>query len=534
MDRRRLALGIAALALAVWVLGFATRGLLSGDSGVKLAQAHSLWESGFSTRALVYDHQLDPKERFFPYGDFVRKVDGRRQGIYSITFTAIAAPLIGILGLTGTLLLGLAGGLAILYGVDLLLGRMGASPPARVAAAVVTVGLTPVLLYSGQFAEHTPAVGLAVLALAFVVPRPDGTGVRPLLAGALVAFGATMRPECYLAVATIGLALSVRPAAPWRLRLREGALYLAGALAVLLAYWGLNLLLSDTWDPSVSFQKAAPDRWKNVVKMLIGEVKGEPVGWLRILIYSAVLGLVIPARLGALARIVAGLVLVWLAWEISRRATGRTLMGMFSVTPIAAYGLVASARDPRWRQAWLYAVLTTVGIVALNKSNDAGGLQLGARLVLPALPALIALAAAAIDDDVRARRWLPLVAPAALLALTVMMFTRALPPAYKIAANGERAAAVAAAAPGRVVVTRVWWESQVVTPALLDGKQIYLTGRDLRPILTALAAGGVTEALVIDKHPIELTLPGATVHTVRSHHAWLRFHEVVITPRTPP
>lgn len=544
LGARRLALAVAALVLAIWVLGFATRGLLSGDSGVKLAQAHSLWESGFATRELVYDHGFDPQERFFPYGEFVIKVDGRRQGVYSLSFTAIAAPLVGLFGLAGTMLLGLAGGLAILLGVDRLLGRMGASAPARVAAAVVTVGLTPVLLYSAQFAEHTPAVGLAILALGLVVPREDGTGVRPLLAGALVAFAATMRAECYLAVAAIGLALTARPDATWKQRVREGALYLGGALAVLVPYWALNLLVSDTWDPMVTFQKKAPDRWANVIKMLIGETKKQPSFWLAILCLATAGGLAVPPRhargvAGVAVRVVLGLALVWLAWELSRRATGRTLVGTFSVTPIAAYGLVACAWHPRWRQVWLYGLLTTVGIIALNKSNDAGGLQLGARLVLPALPALIALAAAAIDEDVRTRRPLalrlaPLVAPAALLVFTVVMFTRALPPAYEIAAKGEQAATEVAAAPARVVVTRVWWESQVLTPALLDGKEIYLTGRDLRPILEALAARGVTDAVVINKGPVDLTLPsGAVVHTVRSRTAWLQLHDVVITPAMP-
>src|SRR5688500_16393478 len=121
---RRLVLAAAALALAIWVLFFATRGLLSGDSGVKLAQAHALWDTSFTSRALPYDHELDPQERFFPYGEFVRKVEGERQGIYSLTFTALAAPLIGLFGLAGTMMLGLAGGIAILLGVDLLLGRM--------------------------------------------------------------------------------------------------------------------------------------------------------------------------------------------------------------------------------------------------------------------------------------------------------------------------------------------------------------------------------------------------------------------------
>jgi hypothetical protein len=532
---RRLALAAAALALTVWVLGFATRGLLSGDSGVKLAQSHALWDSGFTSRALPYDHELDKKERFFPYGEFVRKVDGRRQGIYSLTFTAVAAPMVGLFGVTGTLLLGLAGGLAILLGVDLLLGRMGASDPARVTAAVITVGLTPLLLYSAQFAEHTPAVGLTIFALVLVIAEP-----RPLLAGALVAFAATMRAECYLAVATCGLALVARRA-PLKAVAKDAGLYLAGALAVLLAYWGLNLLLSDTWDPIVTFQKKAPDRWLNVKRMLIGETKPEPRFWLAILLIATATGAALPRKLaeslpGAIARAVIGLALVWLCWRLKHVATGRTLIGTFSVTPIAAWGLVATAWNPRWRQVWLFGVVTLVAIVALNKSNDAGGLQLGARLVLPALPALLALAAAAVDDDLRARRWAPAIPPALLLVLTLLMFVRALPPAYEIAAKGERAATAASGMPGTAIVTRVWWESQVLTPALLDGKEIYLSGgRNLGPILEALHARGHRAAIVINKGPVELTLgDGTVVHTRATRKAWLELHDVELTPPAPP
>jgi hypothetical protein len=290
---RRAVLAAAAVALTVWVLGFATRGLLSGDSGVKLAQAHALWETKFSTRGLPYDHALDPAERFFPYGDFLLRVDGERQGVYSVTFTAVAGVLSGVFGLTGTLLPGLAGGLLLLLAVDALAGRLGLSTAARLAAALGTVGLTPALLYSAQLSEHAPAVGLTVLALALVIPGAGADAaaaprVRPALAGALVAAAATMRTECYLAVAAVGLALSARPDATLRQRIGEGAWYLAGALGVLLPYWGLCLALSDTWDPMVTFQKPAPSWWNNVVKLLIGETRGgEPAAWLPTLLAAA-------------------------------------------------------------------------------------------------------------------------------------------------------------------------------------------------------------------------------------------------------
>jgi hypothetical protein len=225
---------------------------------------------------------------------------------------------------------------------------------------------------------------------------------------------------------------------------------------------------------------------------------------------------------------------LWLAWRVRVEMKGRTLIGLFSVTPIALYGLLASPWQPRWRQVWIFALLTTVAIIGLNRSNDAGGLQLGARLLLPALPALIARAAASLDADVGARRWIglrlvPLFAPPALLVGTIFLIARGIPPAYQIAANGERAADAVAAAPGRAVVTRVWWESQVLTPVLFADKEIYLVGRDLTPVLEALAARGDTEVVVINKGPIELPLAhGRIARTRQVWKAWMEIHDVVI------
>jgi hypothetical protein len=270
-DARRLIVPVAALALAIWVLGFATRGLFSGDSGVKLAQAHALWDSGFSSRGLPYDYALDPRGRYVPYDEdppqFVLTNNGERQGKYSITFTAMAAPLIGLLGLTGMMLPGLAGGTMILVGVDRVGGCMGLSDPARISAALVTVGLTPVLFYIGQFTEHTLAVGLTLLALSLVL---DGGGMRPLFAGALVGAAATLRPECYIAVATLDVVLVARAGIALRPRIAAGAVYIAGALAVLLPFWGLNLLLSGIWDPNVALSTT----------MAIRVVFGLTVAWL--------------------------------------------------------------------------------------------------------------------------------------------------------------------------------------------------------------------------------------------------------------
>jgi hypothetical protein len=111
------------------------------------------------------------------------------------------------------------------------------------------------------------------------------------------------------------------------------------------------------------------------------------------------------------------------------------------------------------------------------------------------------------------------------------MLTRGMPESYAIVRGGEEAMTAAAAAPGDVVVTRYWVESQVLAPVLLDGKRIFQTPprHDLREILERLDAVGVREVLVINKQPVEMTLrSGATVRTVRSYKAKFRFHELVI------
>jgi hypothetical protein len=185
---------------------------------------------------------------------------------------------------------------------------------------------------------------------------------------------------------------------------------------------------------------------------------------------------------------------------------------------------------------WLFALLTTVGVVALNKSPYAGGVQLGARYLLPALPALLLLAAAVIDTDARALlrtsriRVAGLLAPVALLVITLMIFPSAFRTSYRLAEQGAVAAAAASSSPARVVVTTVWWESQVLAPALLTDKQLYYARGDLRGFLNACGAQGITQVLIVDKQlPAEFRLSsGRTVHTVRTYKAWRTFHEVEI------
>jgi hypothetical protein len=60
---------------------------------------------------------------------------------------------------------------------------------------------------------------------------------------------------------------------------------------------------------------------------------------------------------------------------------------------------------------------------------------------------------------------------------------------------------VAARAEPRVIITTVWWQSQVLAPVLLDGK-VLLFAPDtahLKRLLDQLSARGVGEVIVLDQ-----------------------------------
>lgn len=497
------------LALTIWVFAFVPRGLYSGDSGVKLAQTHALWASGFSTRALPTDPVLDPAGEYMAYGDFKRQVDGEWQGIYSLTFTALSAPMLGAFGLTGLVLLPLLGALLVLAGTYALARRVGCEPWWAVGVAAVTVFATPVLLYASQFTEHTLATGLVTWALVLVIPDRASASRHELVAGVLVGFAATVRPECYLAIAAVGIALLVPPWTSWPIVFRRGALYAAGALIVVIPYWLVNLRLSDTWDPLVTFQEGAAASWTTLGLFLVGATRA-PVTGIYIAFALCLVTGALPTRWLAdvrvqLATTILLAVVVGLSALVANQSWHGT-SGLFHVTPIAVVGLWAGGRSSAGRRLWIGTVVLLVATLALNRSSDAGGLQLGARLLMPVLPGLLCLACVHVQDHRqertnRALRGLHLVAIAGLVVLTVMAMGRGLPEANEVVRDGHRAAQIASSAEERVFVTTVWWQSQVLSPVLLDDKVLLfaLDAPELKRVLKQLSSHGVTNVIVVDQ-----------------------------------
>jgi hypothetical protein len=570
---------IAGLALALWVTALAPRGFFSGDSGVKLVQAHGLWASGFGSRALPYDHEVDPEERWFPYQrqDFTRVVDGERQGTYSIVFCGFVAVLVAIFGLAALPIPALLGAWLMLWGMARAGARSGLRPGLTLAATAFAALATPVLFYASQLAEHTLAAGLAIAAYALIAPvkREPGAAdpavdtiqIWPAAAGVLAALAATMRPEGYCMIAALGLSLVSLPGLAMRVRVRHGLAFLAGCVPVLAGYWLLNLATAGTWDPLVGANTGARKAASSFFTMVFfwGELPrtARSLSWLALAALPAVVGLVGglvgrraaggAAASGTLAgtragrhvrRLVVvhaacGLVIAVMALRAQGLATGRVLTGLFCVTPLLAYGLLAGPWQPRARAPWLVAVLFLAQLAVLPSGGNAGGLQLGARLLMPALPFLCLLAAMVVEDDLLRldRAWLralACVAPLALVVVSVLGMARGLPQATTIARLGEETARNAAAVPADVIIARRGWESQLAASVLLSGKTLYEAPGDLRPLLEALYARGERAVAVIDRKPVALRLSGGRVaRTAGATPGWLHFQHVVIDEPRP-
>jgi hypothetical protein len=85
--------------------------------------------------------------------------------------------------------------------------------------------------------------------------------------------------------------------------------------------------------------------------------------------------------------------------------------------------------------------------------------------------------------------------------------------------------------PGEVVVTRRWWESQVLSPVLLEGKALYNKHGDPRPIFEQLAEAGVSEVTFISRGETDIRLrDGKRVRTVSAIPGWLEVQHVRISP----
>jgi hypothetical protein len=190
------------------------------------------------------------------------------------------------------LLVPLLGGLLTIFGTKRLVDILGGETVLSLLAALVVGVLTPILFYSGQFAEHSLATGLLVVALSLLL---EGGNSRRAVAGVLAGLAATVRPEAYCGVVSLGLVALVAPGDLKTRVLRMIGFGLTAGLAVG-AYWLVNVKLSGHWDPLVSHNSDDSDFWKSARTMLVGELPdARKVFWLAPFAIMAMLSLLPPA-----------------------------------------------------------------------------------------------------------------------------------------------------------------------------------------------------------------------------------------------
>ena len=377
-------------------------GVFSGDEGVKLAQSQALVHNGWRSVALPYlGSEVDPEGRYFPITPPFAWFDGSRWfGIYSFEYAAAGAVAWWLGGLRGVFLLSWLGAALALWALADLAGRTLRPRWAAAAVAAVAAG-TPLLLYGTTNYEHTWGCALVFCCLALLAgPRP---GTRRLLAsGALLGTAFGLRPELFaFPLGVAGFALVYW--GPRRRTISRLAWIAAGAAAVA----GLHLLLNVVFFGSIHPGLGAADHplttWRLNLEKLVSP--HAPAATLWIVVGALAIGL-LPGRAGGgrvlragLALGVAGLLAVavreaMLAVDPAMTAGTRTLIGLFTATPLAVLGLLRGPL-PRRPEGDLAAALATTSVlfvaavVAVKVPGFWGGLEMGSRYLLPAAPLLV-------------------------------------------------------------------------------------------------------------------------------------------------
>lgn len=528
----RVALAVA-LVLTIWIIGFASRGHFSGDHGAKLAEADALWSSGFQTRALPENTALDPAGRFFPYGELFRTYRGQHQGIYSIAFCALVAPAVGLFGKAGIPIIPLVATWFTL-GLTVLLGRRLGMRPWPIAGALIAVAaLTPIGFYAGQLQEHSVAIALITGALVCLVPGPEGAA-RPALAGLLFGCAAIMRAECYCALPAGGLTLVLARFDRRALLqlLRPSLAFALAALAVLVPFWLINLATAGVWDTVVDQNHGKPHLpWTGILLSFGPGAVRAPIATWSIAVGAVVAGQlagwtqhrIIRPALETLAWVAA---LALLAWAIKVQLGDRTITGVLATTPLAALALVRRPGSASARLVLVFSVLFAAQVIALDRSGTAGGLQFGARYLMPLLPGLLLLAFGHAETALRGGATMVARLSAGLalvlaVALTVWSTAVGWHRSETIARDGGAAAEAVAQAGPNVIVTRRPWESQLLAPIPATGALLNING-DPTPLLDQLAAAGVTRIVFVARGDLKFPLAnGRVARTLVRYPGWL-------------
>jgi hypothetical protein len=503
------------------------------DCGNKALVAQRLLETGY--RELGFDHPaapVDPAARAFPIAPpFATAWEKGFVSVYPPAYAALAAPFLAVFGPVG---LRLPAALAVAACAGLLtLWLAAAVGSARAFGAGAALALaTPLFFYGITVWEHslTVALGLGAWMLA-----ARYAPVRLFWAGWLVASACWLREE----LALMGIALALAALVQWRrpaavLWLAAGALLpVAGLLALNEFVYGTPLgvhlaAASGSGAAASGMPEAASIGSARVFAgLLAGFGKGEvEPALLGALALAAPLVGWVAARCGRAPSLVLVLVALaglaaWLLGAARTFASVRPLgelvryNGLLVQMPmfcLAGIGFQRVFRRPEWeaiRVGVLAGALFLAFAVAAGMASGSGygvqtgfGVHWGPRALLPAIPAVVALAVAALPSDAAP--------PSARLAIAVRVACASLVAAGLLSsAHAARMladqkadarsfqAAVRAQAPRYVVTTHPLLAQHV--SGLWDEKPMLLARdpRALRSAVVGLRAGGAREFLLV-------------------------------------
>jgi len=504
---RPLLLSVAAIALTMLVLVLALPpALMQNDEGVKLIQAQSLWQTGWRSRALPYPGAtLDSTGAYFPLRPpFAWWHSGHWYGLYPTPFVALSALAWRLGGLRAIFLLPWAAAVAAVALTGLCAERATGKPAAGAFAAFSVAVATPLALYGTLHFEHTIGVALLLGALVLIAD-PAPSWQKLILAGVLIGLGPMFRTELYCApFAVVPFALVL-----WGPRPRTlGRLLVVGGVALLLVsvHWLWNQLAFDTWEPVVSVNRMYNRRllrtkslsmfFPDSVPMLFGRAPWQalalaalaglcpttraPVRWLKLL-------------LGTMAALWVGY-LSWRALHLSGTGVGRTVLGCFATAPVLVLGLVRgpwpSGATGRLGAACVAGGATfAAAIYWFDLEAKAGGLQLGARYMLPAVPLLCVGAVELLWSRPR------LLAPAVALlgALSVAATLINLKAEAKIRRENADVIAAVRSTDGPVI-TNFFWVPHVLAPIYFE-RPIFRTSFSSEMLVVDLFKHGVRKVV---------------------------------------
>lgn len=512
----------------VWVLGAClaaqlaaglplarTHGFWSPDSAVRYLQVEGLLASRYRDLSVPYPARaLDPVGRYFPLGGWFHFERGGRFYVsYQPYFSLISAPLVGLFGFGGLLLIP---AISVLVTVGISYGVVRSRVPHLAWPSAAALGLaTPLLVYGVVFWDHSLTVLVATGALALLaaaIEDPSGGTWRLAGAGALLGLGMWFRNEMYPLAASVAVAWvsAYRPA------FRRVAALAVGIAPPACALWALNTRVFGHplgWKG----QDLASTRIGGVAQASSSGVSGA-AAWATNKLGNAYYQLVspdfyaynAPAVAGGLVLAGAVVVGMWLLRSGIRRrscpaavaglavtvgaslivASSRTMVsGLFPAAPVVVLAIFAGARA-RWeRFLWIVVALFVVAVIL---TGTHGGLQWGPRYLLPVLPPLIWLAAAGvarIQSDA-GELW-PVLRPglAALAVGSCLLQFSGVDQVQQAASRNARLNAWLRSATAEVVVTPLQWLTLGAGPVYFDREMLLVRSpEDLRELVGTLSA----------------------------------------------